>query len=73
MFVFCVQIFLDIANIGPTEFFLQRKYAMKGFYKEFTLSGLSVAMFELIKLVVLAKGTFKLPNSQQVRFLILIV
>ena len=35
---------VDIAYIYLTKFFLEHKYAMKGFYKEFTLLGLSVVI-----------------------------
>ena len=38
------QISLDLAYFCPIEYFLQRKYAMKGFYKEYTRQGLSVAI-----------------------------
>ena len=50
-----VQIFLDIAHICPNELFIQQKYANKGFYKEFTLVGLSVAILELNKIGVTCK------------------
>ena len=46
-----VQIFLDIAYICPTDYFLSHKYSVKGFFKEFTLLGISVAIL-LIKEVV---------------------
>ena len=35
---------VDIAYIYLTKFFLEHKYAMKGFYKEFILQWLSVAI-----------------------------
>ena len=38
------QIFLDLSNICSNEFFLQHKYAMEVFYKEFTHQVLSVVI-----------------------------
>ena len=42
------------------KFVLHHKYAMKGFYKEFILQGLSVSIFKSIKFVVLEKLTLKM-------------
>ena len=60
-----VQVFQDIAYIFPTVFFLQNTYAIKGLDKEFTLSGYLLPFYKLMKLVVVAKGTFKLPQNRQ--------
>ena len=38
------QVFLDLAYFCLNDFFLNNKYAVKGFYKEFTLLGLSNAI-----------------------------
>ena len=43
------------------KFFLQHKYAMNWLYEECALHWSFVAIFELMKLVVLAKWTLKLP------------
>ena len=41
---------------------------MKGFYEEFTLLGLAMAIYEIMKLLVLAGRTVRLHQNQLKRF-----
>ena len=54
---------LSLQESDPIFLFfpLTHKYAMKGFYEEFTLQELSVAIFKFMMFVVLEKRAFKLP------------
>ena len=63
------RISLAIAIFCPNEFFIKHKYTLKGSYREFFLLGLSDTTYELLKLMLLTKPAFKLPQNQHVRYL----
>ena len=61
-----VQIFLDIAYICLTDYFLSHKYSVKGFFKEFTLLGISVAILLIKEVVGTSILIVRLPPASKI-------